>query len=811
MTVMSSTIEHMYEEYFLSYASYVILERAIPSLEDGFKPVQRRILHAMKETDDGRFNKIANVIGNTMQYHPHGDASIGEAIINLGQKDLLIETQGNWGDTNTGDSAAAPRYIEGRLSKFALDIAFNPKITAWQDSYDGRKKEPIHLPVKFPLLLAQGAEGIAVGLLTKVMPHNFCELIRASIQLIKGKKVKLVPDFPSGGYMDASDYKEGQKGGKIRLRADIRIEDNKTLRIKQVPYSTTTQSIIDSVLKANDSGKVKIKKIIDNTAEEVDIEIQLNPGQSPDMTLAALYAFTDCEISISPITCVIVNKKPAFLSVHQLLQQSLEHTIHLLKQELEIQAHELQEKLLALSLEKIFIEERIYRQIEECETWEEVLETIRTAFEAYKDTFYRSLTQEDITRLTEIKIKRISKYDSEKNNLQIQACEGDLEQVQHDLNNLNEYAISYFTKLLEKYGKGKERKTTIQSFDVIQRTQVVQNNTKLYVNKKDGFIGHGIKKDEFVQACSDIDDIIVFKRHGECSVHRIGEKVYVGKNIMHVEVFVKDDERRTYNLIYIDSKTGISYAKRFRMGGVTKDKVYNLTGDKNNKVMYFSSNANGEAELLQCSLSANCRAKIKVFDYNLAELQIKGRASKGNIVSKYPIRKIKLKKEGFSTLPDVDIWYEDATGTLNQNEIGTYVGSFSTKDQMLIVYKTGEYELIAFDMKRRFDIKKVYSVAKLKEDLFIATVYIDGTSGSTYVKRFEIDVSTLNKTFSFIGDDEKNKLIWAGFSSAEKLKLSARGESIEINLSEIEINKNRKSIGKLACRKKVTKAQQVID
>jgi topoisomerase IV subunit A len=616
----------MYENWFLEYASYVILERAVPAVEDGLKPVQRRILHALKEMDDGRFNKVANVIGQTMQYHPHGDASINDAIVNLGQKELLFDCQGNWGDNRTGDSAAAARYIEVRLSKFANDVVFNNQTTEWQMSYDGRKREPITLPIKFPLLLAQGVEGIAVGLATKIMPHNFCEIIQASIDILNNKKVELYPDFLLGGMMDASNYNDGLRGGKIRIRAKIDELDKKTLVITEIPYTTTTTSLIDSIIKANDTGKIKIKKVIDNTAKDVEIQIQLAPGISPDVTIDALYAFTDCEVSISPNACVIIEDKPHFMGVGEILRVSTNQTVDLLRQELEIRKGELMEKVLFSSLEKIFIENRIYRDIEECETFELVIQTVDKGLEPYKKDFYREITEEDILKLLEIRIKRISKFDSFKADELMKRLLDELAEVEDHLANLIRYAIDYFKNLLTKYGKGRERRTEIKNFNTISATVVAAANQKLYVNREDGFIGYGIKKDEYVMDCSDIDDIIVFRSNGTCVVTKVQEKVFVGRDIIYCSVFKKNDDRKVYNLVYLDGKSGTSYVKRFKVTSVTRDREYKVSSDNaKSKLTYFSANENGEAEVIQISLTANCTAKIKQFDYDFSKLAIKGR------------------------------------------------------------------------------------------------------------------------------------------------------------------------------------------
>lgn len=610
----------MYKNWFLDYASYVILERAVPAIQDGLKPVQRRILHAMKEMDDGRYNKVANIIGSTMQYHPHGDASIGDAITALGQKELLIDQQGNWGDIRTGDSAAAPRYIEARLSKFALEVLYNPQTTEWQLSYDGRKKEPVTLPVKFPLLLAQGVEGIAVGLSTKVLPHNFCELLLGSIDILKGKKVKIYPDFATGGYADFSDYNEGLRGGRIKVRAKIEELDKKTLIIRDIPFGTTTPNLIDSIVKANDKGKIKIKKVVDNTAKDVEILVSLAPGQSPDITIDALYAFTDCEVSIAPNSCVILEDKPVFLSVNEMLKISTDQTVDLLRRELEIKRGELQEKILFSSLEKIFIENRIYRDIEECETWEAVIDTIDKGLEPFKAQFYRVITTDDIVRLTEIKIKRISRFDAFKADELLKKLAEDLEQVEYNLIHLTEFAIDYFRNLLDKYGKGRERKTEIRAFDTIAATVVAANNAKLYVNREDGFIGYGLKKDEYISECSDLDDIIVFRRDGKMVVTKIADKTFVGKNIEYAAVFNKNDERMVYNMVYLDGKTGRAMVKRFNVQGITRDKEYDLTkGEKGSHMLYFTANPNGEAETIQVYLSSRSKARIKVFDFDFLQ------------------------------------------------------------------------------------------------------------------------------------------------------------------------------------------------
>lgn len=773
-------VSGMYEEWFLDYASYVILERAVPAIEDGLKPVQRRILHAMKEMEDGRYHKVANIIGSTMQFHPHGDASIGDALVNLGQKELLIDMQGNWGDMRTGDRAAAPRYIEARLSKFALEVLFNHQTTNWQTSYDGRKKEPLTLPVKFPLLLAQGAEGIAVGLATKIMPHNFCELLQASVDLLKSKQPDLLPDFPTGGLADFSNYNQGMKGGRIRVRAKIETLDSKTLAIKEIPYSTTTQSLIDSILKANDQGKIKIKKVVDNTARDLEIEVHLAQGQSPDVTIDALYAFTDCEVSISPNCCIIIDEKPHFIGVNQVLRLCTEQTVELLRRELEIRQGELLEKLLFSSLEKIFIEKRIYRKIENAETWEEVLETIDKGLQPYKKQFYREITRDDLVKLTEIKIKRISKFDSFKADEQIKKLEEELKEVRHNLANLTDYAIAWFKELLKKYGKGRERKTAISTFDVITAAKVAANNAKLYVNRKEGFIGFGLKKDEFLMDCSDIDDIIVFREDGTCVVTKIQDKVFVGKNIIHAEVFVKGDDRKVYNLIYRDGKTGVSRVKRFQVLSFTRDKEYKLTtGTKGTKVLYFTSNPNGEAELVTVYLTAGCKAKIKVFDYDFAELDIKGRGAQGNILTRYPVRKVQFKREGVSTLAAIDIWFDEAIGRLNTDGNGQYLGKFKDDERILVLYESGEYELTNYELTNRYEPRQIVRIEKYNPGRPLSVVHYDGNNKDYYVKRFQIETTSLDKKYSFISEGRGSRMVVATTLPQPEVEVEIRNSKKE--------------------------------
>lgn len=755
----SVPVTGMYKDWFLDYASYVILERAVPAIEDGLKPVQRRILHAMKEMDDGRFNKVANIIGQSMQYHPHGDASIGDAIVNLGQKDLLIETQGNWGDIRTGDSAAAARYIEARLSKFALEVVFNPQTTDWQLSYDGRKREPVTLPVKFPLLLAQGVEGIAVGLSTKILPHNFCELIEGSIEILKGNTTNVLPDFLTGGLADFSEYNGGLRGGKVKVRARIEEEDSKTLAIKEIPFGTTTDSLIDSILKANDKGKIKIKKVVDNTAKDVEIQIHLASGVSPDVTIDALYAFTDCEVSISPNACVIVNEKPVFISVNEILEYNTKQTKKLLKQELEIRKGELMEKLLFSSLEKIFIENRIYRDIEECTTWDEVLQAIDKGLDPYKPDFYREISQEDLVRLTEIKIKRISKYDSFKADELMKRLQDELKEVNHNLRHLTDYSIKYYERLLEKYGKGRERKTEIRAFDTIQATVVAANNAKLYVNRKDGFVGSGLKKEEFVCDCSDLDDIIVIRKDGKMMVSKIQDKVFMGKDILHVGIYRKTDDRLTFNLIYLDGASGRAMVKRFQPGGVTRDREYDLTkGTKGSKTLYLTANPNGEAEIVTVYLTQGAKARVKVFDFDFADLDIKGRGAGGNILTRYPVRKVQLKMEGVSTLGGLDIYYDPVVGRLNTDERGNLIGNFLGEDRILVCYKSGDYELTNFELTNRYEPNDVLLIEKFDPEKVLSAVYYDGGSKNYFVKRFQIETTTLNKKFNFITDHRSSAL-----------------------------------------------------
>lgn len=780
----------MYENWFLDYASYVILERAVPSVEDGLKPVQRRIMHAMKEMDDGRFNKVANIIGQTMQYHPHGDASIGDAIVGLGQKDLLIETQGNWGDVRTGDDAAAARYIEARLSKFALDVLFNAKTTTWQLSYDGRKNEPLSLPAKFPLLLAQGAEGIAVGLSTKILPHNFNELIDASIKYLRGRKFELYPDFATGGMIDAANYNDGKRGGKVRVRAHIEEKDKKTLLVKDVPYGVTTTQLMESIVKANDNGKIKIRKVVDNTAADVEIEVHLAPGISPDITIDALYAFTDCEISISPNACVIIEDKPRFVTVSELLRQSTDFTKELLQQELEIKLAELENKWHYTSLEKIFFEKGIYKELEQKhKDWEAVLQAIDKAFAPYKKQLKRAIEREDIVKLTEKPVRRIYRLDINELNEQIKAIEADIKQVKYDLANLVDFAVAYYENLLKKYGKGRERKTEIKTFDTIQVQQVAIANTKLYVNRAEGFIGTSLKKDEFVADCSDLDNIIVFLRNGKMMITKVAEKTFVGKDIIHVAVFRKNDERTTYNMIYVDGVSGVTFAKRFNVTGITRDKEYELAGkgDKHTKVHYFTANPNGEAEVVTVKLSPNSPARKKEFDFYFETLDIKGRASMGNQLTKYTVKSVKFKEAGVSTLAGLKIWYDDATGRLNTEDRGVYIGSFEGEDKILVINKNGTYELTNYELTNRYETDAVMYIEKFNPEKIVSAVYFDADKKQYNAKRFKIETQTLNNKFQFIKEGAANHVELVT-TVAEPLLLLKTGKKRNPDEEQFELN-----------------------
>ncbi len=773
----SVPVSGLYQDWFLDYASYVIMERAVPHVLDGFKPVQRRILHALREMEDGRFHKVANAIGQTMQYHPHGDAAIGDALVNLGQKELLIDTQGNWGDVRTGDGAAAPRYIEAKLSKFALAVAFNAKITEWQLSYDGRKKEPVTLPAKFPLLLAMGVEGIAVGLATKILPHNFRELCKASIKILQGKSVVLYPDFPTGGIADVNDYQQGKRGGKVRVRASIEIADKKTLLIRDVPYGITTPVLIDSIVKANDKGKIKIKRVVDNTAAEVEVVVELGPDASPEVTLDALYAFTHCEVSISPNACVILDDKPQFLGVDEILKINTEWTRELLRQELEIRRHELEEKWHFASLEKIFIENRIYRDIEECETWEAVIEAIDRGLDPFKPKLNREVTQDDIVRLTEIKIKRISRYDSFKADEHLKRLEEELAEVRHHLAHLTEYAVAWFEGLLKDYGEGRERRTRLQDFETIQAVSVAAANARLYVNREEGFIGFGLKKDEFISECSDLDDVVIIRRDGVMMVTKIAEKKFVGKDILHAGVWKKNDDRTTYNMIYADLEGGKNYAKRFQISSITRDKEYPLGTSDKTRVLYLTANANGESEVVQIQLAPNVRAHNKSFDYDFAELEVKGRSARGNTVTKYGIRKVTRKEIGASTLGGRSIWLDDTVGRLNTEGRGMLLGEFDTGDLILVLYKDGTCEWTGFELSNRYDMARIERVAKFDPETVYSAVHQDGENKVWYVKRFRLEAGVPGRSYLLINDAPGSRLGFLSSDPEPEIEFSTRNKA----------------------------------
>jgi topoisomerase-4 subunit A len=799
----------LYENWFLEYASYVILERAVPYIEDGLKPVQRRILHSMWDLDDGRYNKVANIIGHTMKYHPHGDASIGDALVQIGQKDLLIDCQGNWGNIFTGDRAAAPRYIEARLSKFANEVVFNPKTTKWLSSYDGRNKEPETLPVKFPLLLAQGVEGIAVGLACKILPHNFIELIDASIDLLRGKKIELYPDFPTGGMADVSRYNDGYRGGKVRVRAKISKYDKNTLVIQDIPFGTNTGSLIESILNANDKGKIKIRKVEDNTAEFVEILVHLAAGISPDKTIDALYATTDCELSISPNTCVIDSDKPRFIGATEILKISTDNTVELLKRELEIRLGELEEAWHFSSLEKIFIEKRIYRDIEEQTTWEGVLEAIDKGLAKYKKLFKRAITTEDIVRLTEIRIKRISKFDSFKADEAIRNLEDEIKTVQQHLDTLVEYAIEYFKNLKKKYGKGRERKTELRQFDTIDAAAVVVNNVKLYVNREEGFAGYGLKKDEFVSDCSDIDDIIVFRQDGTMLVTKISDKTFVGKDILHIGVFKKNDERTIYNMIYADGPKGFIMVKRFAVTGITRDKPYDLTkGTKGSQIIYFTANPNGEAEVITVTHKPIAKIKKLAFQFDFSTLAIKGRSALGNILTRYAVKKIEQKEAGTSTLSARQIWFDDTVWRLNADGRGRLLGSFAADDKIFIVNKDGEYYFTNFDLTNHYD-DDLLVIEKFNPKRVISAVYYDAEDGFTYVKRFLPEPT--EKRMLFISEADGSQLILLQTATFPRLELKfAKDKGKERENEEVDVNefiavKGFKAKGKRLSQYKISK------
>ncbi|HQJ20436.1 MAG TPA: DNA gyrase/topoisomerase IV subunit A [Bacteroidales bacterium] len=782
-----TALSGMYRDWFLDYASYVILERAVPHVLDGLKPVQRRILHSMKRMDDGRYNKVANIIGHTMQFHPHGDVSIGDALVQLGQKELLIDTQGNWGNILTADGAAAPRYIEARLSKFALEVLFNPKITEWKLSYDGRNKEPVTLPVKFPLLLALGTEGIAVGLASKILPHNFNEIIDAAINYLTGKDFVLYPDFPTGGMIDVSKYNDGQRGGAVKIRAKIEKIDKKTLVITEIPYGKTTSTLIDSIIKAGEKGKIKIRKIDDNTAANVEIMIHLMPGVSPDKTIDALYALTDCEYSISPNSCVIIGNKPSFMGVSEILKCSVDHTVELLKAELEIRKNELIEEWHMMTLEKIFIEKRIYRDIEECETWESVIETIEKGLAPYKLSLMREVTQDDIVRLTEIKIKRISKYDSAKADEQIKNIEEELEEVKNHLKNIIPYTINYFRQIKKKYGKGHERKSEIRNFDAIEATKVVADNAKLYADYQEGFIGTGLKKSDFVCECSDIDDIIVIHRNGTFLITRVAEKVFVGPDIVYVGVFSKNDSRTIYNIVYQDGKEGPLLAKRCAITGLTRDKEYNLTrGKPGTRIMYLSANPNGEAEVIKIYHKPRPRLKKSVIEFDFSTINIKGKTSMGNIVTKLPVQKIMLKEKGFSTLGGRKIWFDDAVLRLNVEGRGKLLGEFAGDDRILVITRDGRFRTTNFDLSNHYE-DNILLIEKFRPEVVYSAIYWDADLKYYYVKRFMPEDT--EKPLSFIGDNPESKLISLTEVEYPRFEIKFGGKNKSRNVEIVEVEK----------------------
>ncbi|MDF2832583.1 DNA gyrase/topoisomerase IV subunit A [Chryseobacterium indoltheticum] len=793
-------VSGLYKDWFLDYASYVILDRAIPSVYDGFKPVQRRIMHSMRELEDGRYNKVANIVGNTMKYHPHGDASITDAMVGIGQRELLIDTQGNWGNIYTGDSAAAARYIEARLTPFALEVVFNPKTTIWSKSYDGRNNEPVDLPVKFPLLLAQGVEGIGVGLSTKILPHNFNELINASVAHLKGKKFEIYPDFLTAGFLDVSEYNDGHRGGKVRARAKISQVDKHTLMISELPFSKNTSDLIDSIIKANEKGKIKIKKIEDNTSDKVEILIYLHNEVSPDKTIDALYAFTDCQVTISPNACVIVGDKPMFLNVSEILRMNTDHTVSLLKKELEIELNELQESWHFSSLERIFIENRIYHDIEEVKSWEEVLKTIDKGLKPHTAHLLREVTEEDILRLTEIRIKRISRFDLDKFKENIAALEGKIEQVRFHLANLIAYAIDYYLNIQKKYGKGKERKTELRIFDTIDATKVAVANEKFYANFEEGFIGTSLKKDQYLFDCSDIDDIITFRKDGNMKVVKVEAKTFIGKDIQHVAIWKKNDKRTVYNMIYREGRDGPYYMKRFSVTGVTRNTDYPLASDvKGSEMLYFSANPNGEAEVVTVLLKPNPRIRKNKMEIDFSELAIKGRDSKGNLVTKYSVKKVDLKEEGVSTLAPRKIWFDETVRRLNADVRGTLLGNFKGDDKILTINAQGEAKLVSFDLGNRFDDEYII-LEKWRPHQPVTCIYYDGEKDMYFIKRFLLENNTNVQTFmpsehpkSFV-----ERIIVSNNSTAEIIFAKDKGKEREpeiVNIDEFIAVKGIKAIG----------------
>lgn len=801
-------VSGLFKDWFLDYASYVILDRAIPSIFDGFKPVQRRIMHSMRELEDGRYNKVANIVGNTMKYHPHGDASITDAMVQIGQKEMLIDTQGNWGNIFTGDSAAAARYIEARLTPFALEVVFNPKTTEWSKSYDGRNNEPIDLPVKFPLLLASGVEGIGVGLSTKIMPHNFNELINASIAHLKGKRFELFPDFITGGMLDVSSYNDGERGGRIRARAKIIQKDKNTLCITELPFGKNTGDLIDSIIKANEKGKIKIKKIEDNTSDKVEINIMLNNDVSPDKTIDALYAFTDCEIPISPNACVIVGDRPEFLTVSEILRRNTDHTVSLLKKELEIELHELQENWHFSSLERIFIENRIYHDIEEVKSWEDVISTIDKGLKPHTKHLLRAVTEEDILRLTEIRIKRISRFDLDKFKENILALEGKIEMVKHHLQNLIVYAIDYYTNIQKKFGKGKERRTELRIFDTIDATKVAVANEKFYANFEEGFIGTSLKKDQYLFDCSDIDDIITFQKDGTMKVVKVEPKTFIGKNIVHVAIWKKNDKRTVYNSIYREGKEGPYYMKRFSVTGVTRNTDYKLASDqKGSEMLYFSANPNGEAESVTVLLKQNARIRKNKIEIDFSEITIKGRDSKGNLVTKYPVKKVDLKEEGHSTLAPRKIWFDDTVRRLNADARGTLLGNFKGDDKILTINSQGDAKLVSFDLMNRFEDEYLV-LEKWKPEQALTAIYFEGEKQIYFIKKFLLDNTTNIQNF-LPGDHPKSfleNIIVANNATAEIIFAKEKDKQKDpetINIDEFISVKGIKAIGNQLTKSKV--------
>ena len=801
----ASAVHHlsgMYQNWFLDYASYVILERAVPHIEDGLKPVQRRILHSMKRMDDGRYNKVANIVGHTMQFHPHGDASIGDALVQMGQKDLLIDTQGNWGNILTGDRAAAPRYIEARLSKFALDVVFNPKTTDWQLSYDGRNKEPITLPAKFPLLLAQGAEGIAVGLSSKILPHNLNEICDAAICYLKGEPFQLYPDFPTGGSIDVSKYNDGQRGGVLKIRAKIEKLDNKTLVIKEIPFSKTTVTLIDSILKAIEKGKIKAKKVDDNTAAEVEIQVHLAPGVSSDKTIDALYAFSDCEINISPNCCVIEDNKPCFLTISDVLRHNVDYTMGLLRKELMIRKNELEEQLFFSSLEKIFIEERIYKdkKFENAENMDAAIEHVDNRLEPYKKNFIREITRDDILRLMEIKMQRILKFNKDKADELIARIKDEIKGINHDLAHMVEVTINWFTFIKNKYGANFPRRTEIRNFDTIEATKVVEANEKLYINRAEGFIGTGLKKDEFVCNCSDIDDIIIFYKDGKYKVIRVADKIFVGKNILHVQVFKKNDTRTIYNVAYRDGRQGYTYMKRFNVTAITRDKEYDLTqGKPGSKILYFTSNPNGEAETIKVTLDSSPTLKTIFLNRDFSQISIRGKSSRGYLLSKKPVHRISLKDRGHSTLGGLKVWYDPDVNRLNYDEHGTFLGEFNDDEKILIVLDNNDFYLTSFDVNNHFE-NNIKIIEKWNPNKIWTAVLFDADNqGYPYIKRFTMEA--LKKKQNFVGENPNSKLVILTDQVYPRIKVNFGGldayrEPMEIDVEEFIMVKGFKAKGK---------------